>query len=423
LIEPASRPLPALRLSALDVVPVQADGQRVFCLRDRTEPGAAQLVVSQPALLLASLLDGQRTLPGVSAAFLLRTGARLSESEIARFVQRLDEANLLDSDGFRQRLEQQRRAYFEQSTRPAVHAEAAYPADGRELETFLDALYTAEDGPGGPPQLASGPSARALIAPHIDLRRGGPTYAWTYKALAEREPAELYLLLGTCHTPMRSPLAASRKPYETPLGLVALDHDFLDTLQATYPADLYEDEFSHRGEHSLEFQALYLRYLQRAGESAQAGIVPLLCGSLSECVPSGVSPQAVQPVVDAVAALRETLAMCDRRVCLIAGADLAHVGPQFGDPAPVTNGLLEVVGRSDAEMLELICRGEAEGFYQQVMANGDARRVCGLAPIYYLLSLIGPSEGRLLKYTQWVDPQGHGSVTFAGVIFEGEAVS
>jgi hypothetical protein len=44
--------------------------------------------------------------------------------------------------------------------------------------------------------------------------------------------------------------------------------------------------------------------------------------------------------------------------------------------------------------------------------------VCGLAPIYYLLSLIGPTEGRLLKYTQWVDPQGQGSVTFAGVIFE-----
>jgi MEMO1 family protein len=390
----------------------------VFCLRDRTEPGAAQLVVSQPALLLASLLDGQRTLPGVSAAFLLRTGARLTESEIARFVQRLDEANLLDSEAFRYRLEQRRQAYFEQLTRPAIHAEAAYPADRGELERFLEALYTAEDGPGGPPQLASGPSARALIAPHIDLRRGGTTYAWTYKALAEREPAELYVLLGTCHTPMRSPLAASRKPYDTPLGLVPLDREFLDALQSTYAADLYEDEFNHRGEHSLEFQALYLRYLQRVGESSEAGIVPLLCGSLHDWVPPGASPQAVRSVAEAVTALRQTLAGCGRRVCLIAGADLAHVGPHFGDPAPVTNGLLEVVGRSDAEMLELVCRGDAEGFYQQVMADGDGRRVCGLAPIYYLLSLIGPTEGRLLKYTQWVDPQGQGSVTFAGVIFE-----
>ena len=78
----------------------------------------------------------------------------------------------------------------------------------------------------------------------------------------------------------------------------------------------------------------------------------------------------------------------------------------------------EVVARQDAELLEVICRGEAEGFCQQVLADGDARRICGLSPIYYLLALVGPAEGRLLKYSQWVDPRGQGSVTFAGVIFE-----
>ena len=69
-------------------------------------------------------------------------------------------------------------------------------------------------------------------------------------------------------------------------------------------------------------------------------------------------------------------------------------------------------------MLEFVRCGDAEGFYQQVMADGDARRICGLAPIYYLLSLVGPSSGRLIKYSQWADNQGQGSVTYAGVIFE-----
>jgi hypothetical protein len=52
------------------------------------------------------------------------------------------------------------------------------------------------------------------------------------------------------------------------------------------------------------------------------------------------------------------------------------------------------------------------------MAVGDARRICGLAPIYYLLSLLGPCRGQLLRYSQWVDRGGQGAVTFAGVIFD-----
>ena len=56
--------------------------------------------------------------------------------------------------------------------------------------------------------------------------------------------------------------------------------------------------------------------------------------------------------------------------------------------------------------------------FAEVMADNDARRICGLSPIYYLLSLLGPSRGKLLKYSQWADRAGQGSVTYAGVIFD-----
>jgi hypothetical protein len=52
------------------------------------------------------------------------------------------------------------------------------------------------------------------------------------------------------------------------------------------------------------------------------------------------------------------------------------------------------------------------------MLDADARRICGLAPMYYLLALLGPAQGRLLKYSQWVDPRGQGAVTYAGVLFD-----
>jgi AmmeMemoRadiSam system protein B len=413
-----ARPLPRLRLAAIDLFPVEERGRQLFCLRDRTEPEALPLILSEGALLLASLLDGTRTFEGVRAAFLLQTGSPLVDHELTSFLTRLERANLLESDRYRERLEQRVRSFREQRERPASHAGGAYPGTARELKPFLDRFFSADEGPGSLPGPSNGRGVRALIAPHIDLHRGGPTYAWTYKALAEREPAELYVLLGTCHTPMSSALAATRKPYATPLGPAPADLAFLDALERLYPGDLYQDELSHRTEHSLEFQAVYLRYLNRVGESEGAAVVPLLCGSLHERVPEGGEPTASSEVMTALAALRDALSQCGRRVCLVAGADLAHIGPQFGDATPVTPDVLESVGSRDEEMLEIICRGEADEFYRQVMEDGDARRICGLAPIYYLLALAEPARGQLLKYSQWVDEQGRGSVTYAGVLFE-----
>ncbi len=147
---------------------------------------------------------------------------------------------------------------------------------------------------------------------------------------------ELYVLLGTCHTSMASPLAATWKAYETPLGAAPVNHDFLDLLEARSPADLHRDDFSHRAEHSLEFQAIDLCYLGRINSPAGAAVVPLLCGSLHECVSPDESPLAVDLIAETLAVLRGTLAKFGRRVCLIAGADLAHVGPQFGDQYTVT---------------------------------------------------------------------------------------
>lgn len=412
-----ARPLPALR-PVVELTPVVINGQRWFCLQDRLDPEASPLVVSEAAALLATLLDGRRTVGEVRAAFLLRTGVALTETELLAFVERLDHAYLLDSERCRDRLARQREEFQRAPERPAMFAGRAYPGSYGELLDFFDQLFRAPDGPGGYPEAAGAVWARALIAPHIDLHRGGVAYAWAYGALAACQPADVYLLLGTCHTPMRSPLAATRKAYATPLGSARVAHDFLDLLEAVYPGNLYVDELSHRAEHSLEFQALALCYLSRKAGAPEPLIVPLLCGSLHEWGDGSGSPLAVAEVAAAIAALRTALARYGRRVCLIAGADLAHVGPQFGDHEPVGSAVRARVEQRDREMLKLVCAGDAEGFFRHVMSDGDARRICGLSPIYYLLALLEGATGRVLTYRQWVDDQGHGSVTYAAVIFE-----
>jgi hypothetical protein len=157
------------------------------------------------------------------------------------------------------------------------------------------------------------------------------------------------------------------------------------------------------------------------------------------CVPPGVLPEGGTPRDDPqteefIQALAATVAEDGRRVCFIAGADFAHVGPQFGDPMPVDRPFADRVRAGDLAMLEFAAAADADGFYRQVvhepvgpgmagesMAVGGPRRICGLAPMYALLRLVGGADeganGSVLHYDQWIDRGGAGSVTFGCVLF------
>ena len=121
-------------------------------------------------------------------------------------------------------------------------------------------------------------------------------------------------------------------PYDTPFGPVSNDLAFLERLQQRAPFDIFEDELSHRREHALEFQAVYLRHLEHTGAGCPARVVSILCVP-PETVPDGGTPRDDPATEQFIQALAETIAEDGQRACVIAGADFAHVGPQFGDPA------------------------------------------------------------------------------------------
>ena len=407
------------RLRPIEIFPVYDRGRRSLVLRDPSDPNINPIVVSDGAAEVLVLLDGQRTLRDVSNALLLR-GASVTENHLRSFLARLDEAGFLEGARATYRLQQRRARFLEQPYRPAVHAGGAYADGPQELADMLAAGYLHADGPGSLPgeRDPQAPPLRAAIAPHVDLHRGAPTYSWAYKALAEAQPAELYVVLGTCHTPVEGHFGATRKAYDTPLGPVPADQEFLARLGRTWGNDLFAGEFSHAGEHSIEFQAVYLRSLGLAGETA-APIVPILCDSLHSMVPFNASPRDVPLVSDFLEALRQVLVEDGRQITLIAAVDLAHVGPRFGDQWSVDLQHQASVGSADRDMLELILRPDAEAYYAQVMRDRDARRICGLTPIYLLTALMQAERrrGELLRYTQWVDTDQSSSVTFASAVF------
>jgi AmmeMemoRadiSam system protein B len=408
------------RLRPIEVFPTQDHGRRSLVLRDPADPKISPIAVSDGAAeILTLLIDGQRTVPELSSALLLR-GSSISESQLRSFLTRLDETGFLEGPRAEYRFRQRRATFLAQPDRPAVHAGGAYSDDPQTLSRTLAAGYMHADGPLSDPgeRQPQAPALRAAIAPHVDLHRGAPTYSWAYKALAEAQPAELYVILGTCHTPVQGHFAATLKAYATPLGAVPSDAGFLERLARLWGRDVFEGEFSHAGEHSIEFQAVYLRSLGLAGDGA-APIVPILCDSLHSIVPQGKSPREVALAADFLDALHQALVDDGRRITLIAAVDLAHIGPRFGDSWPVDLQRQALVGSADREMLELVLAPDADAYYAQVMRDRDARRICGLTPIFLLTALMQDEQrrGELLRYTQWVDTDKSSSVTFASAIF------
>lgn len=392
---------------------MSVDGRHVICLRDPA--GFTDRVVTLPLPLLdvVSLFDGEHTVPDIQEVFLRRHGRLLPREKLEQVIGALDEQGFLDSPRFAERRRAIEERFRSSPTRPAAHAGSAYAEEAEALKGQIDSFFTHHDGPGRPGPRAPSSPVRALIAPHIDLHRGGPAYAWAYRELAERSDADLFVVLGTCHAGMEDPIALTLKDYETPLGPAAVDRDFADQLARRAGADLLGSELAHRAEHSIEFQCVMLQYLF-AGRR-EFTIVPILASFLHECLASGKDPESEPRIARLLDALRDTIAASGRRVCVVAGADLAHVGPRFGDPQPVTPAFLSDVERADRAMLDAVAACDAREFYESVARDGDSRRICGLSPIYALLKGAGASSGALLHYAQWQDPQA--AVTFASLAF------
>jgi len=408
-VTPAGKP----RLRALEAFPVEQQGQRCVALRDPAG-FTDQIAVLPPALLdLVSLFDGSHSVAEIREILERRHGKAPTLKQIIDVVERFDAAGFLDSERFRKRRRALEDGLRQSPVRPAAHAGGAYAGDAAALRAQIDGFFAAPDGPAASPRPDDASRVSALIAPHIDFHRGGSTYAWAYREILERSDADLYVVLGTCHAGMPDPFAVTLKPYETPLGPVPVDREFYDALSRRAGQDLLASEPAHRTEHSIEFQAVMLQHV--VGPRRPFAILPVLASYLHESLGRGGEPEADPRIPRFLDALRETMAASSRRVCLVAGVDLAHVGPRFGDREPNSAASLARVERDDRAMLESVVGVDPRGFYAGIAADHDARRICGLSPIYTLLRLLPETPGRLVRYTQWPDPQG--AVTFCAVTY------
>ena len=405
------------RLRPVEPVAIPQGEQPLVLLRDPAGIADDGVVVPVALFHVLTLMTGELDIEGICAFAREHLRIEIGGETLRDVVLKLDEATLLETATYRRRREALIDEFRAQPARPMSHAGGAYPSDPERFIAAFGKHCGAEGGPGAPPGPRDGTPVRALVAPHIDFERGAANYGWAHRALAESEPPETVVILGTCHMPCRWPITLTRLPFATPLGDLPVDGDFIDALERALPYDLFEDELHHAREHTVEFQAVALRHSLR--DVADLRIVPILCGSMHAAVENrGMDRRSL--LEKTMTALAETIAQSPRRIVVIASADLAHVGPQFGDPEPLSDETLAEVRRLDEEALSQAAALDADGFLASFYPTQNARRVCSVACIYTALrclDALGASEGRVLNYTQSVDPSRQLAVTHASVVF------
>ena len=401
------------KLIHIDAFPLEHSGQKVIGLRDPSSMTDKIVVVPLSVFFIVSLFDGKHSLLDIKAEYMRKYGEMIFTERLEEIVSYLDDHYLLESEkyeAYRKQVEDEFRAC---DHRPAVFAGKSYASDPEKLVQQLDSFFI--EGPGEAIYGQRENRVKGIVAPHIDFQRGGPCYAWAYKELAESPVPDLFVILGTVHTPTKNPFVLTRKNFETPLGAIPTDGDLVALLDKKVRANLFDDEIVHKTEHTIEFQLVFLRYLYRNKQTFR--VVPILCGSFYDSIDQGISLRQKPHVSDFVDALKETVEECGDNTCFVASADLAHVGLRFGDPAPPSPAALQQIERDDRNMLACVENMDAEGFFDFVSREEDRRKICGLPPIYTLLKVMDAREGKLLSYQQSVEPNGSSVVSFASMVF------
>jgi MEMO1 family protein len=380
------------RLRPLEIFPTELEGRRVLCLRDPA--GLTDRVAFLPgaAIAILSACDGFRTAAEVAAHAAARLGMPIDEEQVRDLLDQLDDGLFLDTPRFHDHHRTLLAEFRATPVREASHAGLSYAPEAATLVRFLDGQLESARRRAA----ATVAPPAGLIAPHIDFTRGGPVYGDAYLPLVGAGSAyDLVVVFGTDHNGVRHPFTLTRKSYATPLGTVPTDVALVDALAADVDDGeaLFDDEFHHLKEHSIEFQAVWLRHVLGPD---MPPILPVLCGPFGEAQPGA----RVRPKVHALlAALRRRIS--GRRVLVVAGADLAHVGPRFGDE-PFRTHECAALERADRHALGHVATGDADGFYGAIVGDGDRFKVCGTSPIYATLALLGPQprRGELITYAQ-----------------------
>jgi len=397
----------------VEILPAKDKERDLILLKDNEGITNQVLVMPVETIALIQFFDGQNSIKDIQNQILKLTNHLVSEYEIIEFVKQLEQANFLENE----KVNEIRRKIYEEfknsSIRKAIHKGLSYPENILELSSFMAKFLKIEEIKF-PTQTIIG-----AISPHIDLIRGGSVYAKTYSELQKSVIPDIVIAFGVSHKGGVSPFIFTKKEYETPYGNIQVDNDLYMKFKEVLWYEPDEEEFFHKDEHSLEFQALWLKYIWR---DKTPKWLPILVTDFERfCKKNPPSKiEYIEKFFNSAEIILKELLNQNKKVLILAGVDFSHVGPRFGDDIEITPEIKKTIEEYDKKILNLALELKADEFFLNVAETENETNICGLSATYsalrFIKSINPNAKGKFLDYSQADDPFG-GFVSFASMVF------
>ena len=352
------------RLRPVQVLPTQQNGQTILALRDPLQLAGQTMAIPPQALGMLQHFRGEKTVVEIGEALKAPSEKVL---ELAVALDRLGllegpTAEALEDAKLKQLLEA---GHFPpRSTQGLGNSEIAKAAiRGWFAET--------ED-----PELSGVPVA--LLAPSLSYSQAWEVFAGAWHPVRSGSAPDRVVVLGPAHASIGKGISGTKLGIATALGVCPADQELLQLLQEKLGDSYYQDELDHFAEHGLESQ---LPWLQE-----QHGNIPVTAAILPDRLLDQDSEDGVGPQ-EFISAISESLTQLGGQTLLVVSTDLAHAGPQFGEPRAVDENRRVDVEQRDRELLGRFLDGEADAFVEAVKWDKNALRWTGVHAMSAALQL------------------------------------
>ncbi|MBU2590161.1 MAG: AmmeMemoRadiSam system protein B [Nanoarchaeota archaeon] len=249
-----------------------------------------------------------------------------------------------------------------------------YPKDFGELTKQIEESFKL--GPGDLPTRRKDKKLFGILVPHAGYAYSGQCAAWAYKELAEAKFEKTYVIIAPDHNGRHNTVTTCKENWETPLGIIPVDKDFILHLKEKCPF-IKEDEIK---EHAVEVQLPFLQYACR-DRIKDLKIVPL-----------------VIPNENNFEELGRALSEISEDICIIISSDFTHYGPNYGY-VPFTLNIKSRLKMLDHKAIQLIEQLKTKEFLNYVKATKAT--ICGSSAIAVgieALKEMFSKKGKLLSY-------------------------
>lgn len=403
-------PIPTIRFD-VQIIPVEQDGETYLYFQDQYGYAPDNFAVPHSARNIFSMFDGQRSIKDLMEF----TGNGVTREQILEYVQFLDGNALLHSPYFREFAENTESEYERSEVHESITAGLAYPDDAEEMTHFLNEAFNKLP--------ASDPvqSAKALYAPHIDIRVGMNSYVKAFSAIKDLKPKRVVMLATSHYSGMypdiyeERPFVISGKDFRMVNGTIKADREGIAKLSGLISGaeESYGVTFrdrAHRIEHSIEQHLIFLNHLWDHDFS----MIPILVGGLDELFYKADGFQG-QQVENFTGLLTDMFAKDEDTFFLISG-DLAHIGKKFGDDKPAKE-LFEDIRDFDDSFLNHGASGSPQKLLDLMSKKYDPYRICGYPPLYSFLRSLPGLKGKILSYDIWDESERESGVSFGSILY------